>query len=65
MTNNRYWKLKEQKAVDLYGTQRIAIHLCLPDGRMVLCPDRQTAQFIMRCVNKHLRTIIQGTMTTK
>lgn len=57
---NRYWKMKAQKSVDLDGAVREVIHIHLPDGRRVLCPDTSTARLIVICVNKHLRVIVNG-----
>ena len=56
----RYWKVYQQKAVGLDGNVRTVVHIHLPDGRKVLCPDEQTAKLIVRCVNKELRSIVQG-----
>lgn len=57
---NRYWKMKAQKSVGLDGDVHDVIHIHLPDGRRVLCPDTLTARLIVLCVNKHLRAIING-----
>ena len=59
----QYWKLKLHKSVDLGGQVKMAVHINLPDGRKVLCPDEATAKLIVQCVNARLRAIRQGRLS--
>jgi hypothetical protein len=53
----RPWRVVEQKSLVLMeNREQIVAHVLLPDGRKVLCPDRATADLIVRAVNSHNAT---------
>ena len=59
----QYWTLQRYKSVNLDGRVTTAVHINLPDGRKVLCPDEATAKLIAQCVNARLRAIRQGRLS--